>query len=136
MGFIAGALSTVTFFFAAWAAVQAAGFIPAAAEPVWSLKGVAPWGVPRAINLAFWGGVWGLVLGLLIGGLRGASYWLAWLLAGVIAVSGVAIFVVPAIKGVAITNLTPQRFMINGLLNGVFGLGAAIWFRVFSRNSG
>ena len=136
MGFIAGALSVVTLFFAAWAGVRAAGFIPAAADPVWSMKGVAPWGVPRAVNLAFWGGVWGLVLNLIFGGLRGAGNWLAWGLAGVIAVSAVAIFVVPAIKGVPIANLTPQRFMISGFLNGLFGIGAAIWLRALARVGG
>jgi hypothetical protein len=135
MGFVAGALSVVTFFFAAWAIAQATGYIPAAAEPVWSMKGVAPWGVPRAINLAFWGGVWGLVLSLLFGGLRGASNWLAWILAGAIAVSAVAIFVVPAIKGLPI-NTAPQRLVISGLLNGIFGLGTAIWLRLVARFGG
>ena len=133
MGFVAGALSVVTLFFAAWAAVRAAGFIPPTAPPIWAMDGVPPFGVPKAINLAFWGGVWGLVLNMIFGGLRGAGYWLAWILAGAIAVAGVAIFVVPAIKGLPIANLTPQRFMISGFLNGIFGLGAAIWLRLVSR---
>ena len=136
MGFVAGALSVVTFFFATWAALRAAGMIPATAAPVWSMDGVAPFGVPRALNLAFWGGVWGLVLNLIFSRLSGAGYWIAWLLAGAIVVAGVAIFVVPTIKGLPIANLTPQRFINSGLLNGMFALGAAIWLRVLARRGG
>lgn len=123
---------SVTGFVAAWAAARAAGVIPAAV-PVWSMAGVPPFGVPRAVNLAFWGGIWGAVLAQVFAGMRGAGYWLAWTLAGAIAVTAVAIFVVPAIKGLAIANLTPQRFIIGGLLNGAFGLGAAVWLRLLRR---
>lgn len=136
IGFFAGLLSVVTFFFAAWALLRAGGMIPATAEPIWSLKGVPPFGVPRAINLAFWGGVWGLVLNLAFGGLRGAAYWLAWLLAGAIAVSAMAIFGVPLIKGQVIANIPLQRYINSGILNGVFGLGTAIWLRLLARIGG
>ena len=136
MGFVAGCLSVVTLFFATWAAMRAGGMIPPDAPPVWSMAGVAPFGVPRAINLAFWGGVWGLVLNLIFGQLRGASYWLAWIVAGAIAVAGVAIFVVPTIKGLPLPNLTQQRFINSGLINGMFGLGAALWLRLLGRLGG
>ncbi len=134
MGFVAGALSVVTVMTAAWWLTQAAGFIPANAPKFWSMTpAIPPFGVPRYINLAFWGGVWGLALNLIFGGLRGAGNWLAWFLAGAIAVAGVAIFVMPAIKGLPINNLTPQRFMVSGFLNGMFGLGTAIWLTIFRR---
>ena len=134
MGFVAGALSVVTFMSAAWWLTRAAGYIPATAPPLWAMDPrVAPWGVPRVANFAFWGGVWGLALNLIFGGVRGAGYWLAWFLAGAIAVAGVAIFVVPAIKGQAIATPTVQHLIVSGFLNGVFGLGAAIWLTVFGR---
>jgi hypothetical protein len=130
-GFVAGALSVVTVMAAIWWSLRALGHIPANANPLWSwTPAVPPFGVPRVLNSAFWGGVWGAVLALVMGNLRGASYWLAWLLAGAIAVAGTAIFIVPTIKGTPIV-LTPQRFMVSGLLNGAFGLGAAIWLSLF-----
>ena len=131
LGFVAGALSVATFFFAAWWTLRTAGIIPATAPPVWAMDPrVPPLGVPRALNLIFWGGVWGLVLNLAFSSLRGTAWWLAWMLAGAIAVAGVAIFVVPAIKGLPIDNLTPQRFLLSGLINGIYGLGAAVWLRL------
>ena len=45
--------------------------------------------------------------------------------AGAIAVAGMAIWGVPAIKGQALTTPTTQRLVISGLINGVWGLGAA-----------
>ena len=133
-GFVAGCLAVATFFFAAWWAAQAAGFIPANAPAIWSLDPkVPPFGVPRPVSLVFWGGVWGLVLALLFRELDGAAYWLAWILAGAIAVAAVAVFVVPAIKGAAFAVPPAQRLMVAGFLNGVFGLGAAVWLRVLGR---
>jgi hypothetical protein len=134
MGFVAGALSVVTFMSAAWLLARAGGYVPANAPPLWAMDPrVAPWGVPRVANLLFWGGLWGLVLNLLFRGLSGVGYWLAWLLAGAIAVAAVAIFVVPAIKGQAFAAPSTQRLMVSGFLNGVFGLGIAIWLQLFSR---
>lgn len=133
-GFVAGFLSVVTVMAAAWWLTRAAGFIPPTAPPLWSMvPAVPPFGVPRVLNLAFWGGVWGAGLNLIFRDLSGAGYWLAWFLAGAIAVAGGAIFIVPMIKGLPITNLTPQRFMVSGFLNGMFGLGAAIWLTILGR---
>ena len=132
-GFIAGALSVLTFMTAAWWLCRAGGLIPATAPPFWSMTpAIPPLGVPRYLNLIFWGGVWGLVLSLLFQRLSGAGYWLAWLLAGVIAVAGTAMFIVPTIKGEAL-NLAPIRFVIFALLHGVFGLGAGIWLAILGR---
>ena len=66
-------------------------------------------------------------------GLSGAGYWLAWFLAGAIAVAAVAIFVVPAIKGLPVATPPMQRLLVSGFLNGMFGLGAAIWLAIFGR---
>lgn len=128
IGFVAGALSVVTLMAAAWWLTRAAGFIPPNAPPLWAMDPrVAPFGVPRVVNLAFWGGVWGLVLNLLFARIRGPGWWLAWVLAGAIAVAGMAIWGVPAIKGQPLATPTAQRLMISGFLNGAWGLGAAIW---------
>lgn len=133
-GFVAGFLSVVTVMSAAWWLTREAGFIPANAPPLWSwAPAIPPFGVPRVLNLAFWGGVWALVLSFLFRNLSGIGYWLAWILAGAIAVAATAIFIVPTIKGLPITNLTPQRFMVSGFLNGMWGLGAAIWLMILGR---
>lgn len=130
-GFIAGALSVITVMAAAWWLTRAAGYIPATANPLWSwTPAVAPFGVPRVINLAFWGGMWGLVLALIFRSLTGAGYWLAWILAGIIAVAGTAIFIVPTIKGEAIRALTTESLLRSAFLNGMFGFGAALWFMI------
>lgn len=136
-GFIAGSLSVVTAFFATWAALRGAGILPASAPPVWSMEPrIPPFGVPRAINLAFWGGVWGLALNVLFASLRGFGYWFTWLLFGAIVVSAMAIWGVPYIKGLPIAQPTPQRLVISGILNGVWGLGAALWLVILGRNRG
>jgi hypothetical protein len=130
-GFIAGALSVVTFMAAAWWLTRAAGYIPATANPLWSLTPpIPPFGIPRVINSAFWGGVWGLVLALIFRPLAGAGYWLAWILAGALAVSATAIFIVPTIKAEAIRALTTESLLRSAFLNGMFGLGAAVWLMV------
>ena len=130
LGFIAGALSVITFMSAGWAIVQGAGFVPASAPALWSwTPPIPPFNVPRVLNLMFWGGVWGLVLALLLSRLSGAASWIAWFLAGAIAVAAGAVFVVPAIKGLPIV-VTPQRLMISAFLNGIYGLGAAAWLSV------
>lgn len=133
-GFVAGALSVVTIMSAAWWATRALGYIPANAPPLWVLEpSVAPFGVPRVVNFAFWGGVWGAVLNMLFRSAEGAAYWLAWIAAGAVAVAGTAIFVVPAIKGIPFVMPPLQRFMVSAFLNGMFGLGAAIWLTVLGR---
>lgn len=127
-GFVAGALSVITVMAAAWWLTRAAGYIPATANPLWSwAPPVPPFGVPRVINLAFWGGVWGLVLAILFRGLSGARYWLAWIIAGAIAVAATAIFIVPTIKGEAIRALTTESLLRSAFLNGMFGLGTGLW---------
>ena len=133
-GFLAGALSVVTVMSCAWWIARSAGWLPANANPLWSFApAVPPFGVPRVINLMFWGGVWGLALAILFRNLRGSSYWLAWLLAGAIAVAGTAIFIVPAIKGAPFAVPTAQRLMTSGFLNGAFGLGAGLWLLLLGR---
>ncbi len=127
-GFFAGALSVITAMAATWWLMRAGGYMPANANPLWSwTPPVAPFGIPRVINVMFWGGVWGLVLSLLFRGLSGAKYWLAWFIAGAIAVAGTAIFIVPMIKGEAMRALTAESLLRSGFLNGMFGLGAGLW---------
>ena len=133
-GFLAGALSVVTVMSAAWWLARTGGYIPATANPLWALQpAVPPLGVPRVVNSAFWGGVWGMVLSLMFQRLHGAAHWLAWFLAGAVAVAATAIFIVPRIKGLAVPEVTTQRLLLSGFLNGMFGLGAGLWLTILGR---
>lgn len=133
-GFVAGALSVVTIMSAAWWLARSGGYIAATATPLWALEpAVAPLGVPRVLNAAFWGGLWGMVLSLALRNLRGPAFWVAWFLAGAVLVAATAMFIVPTIKGTAIAAITPQRLALSGFLNGMFGLGAAIWLTLLGR---
>ena len=60
---------------------------------------IPPFDIPSVLSKAFWGGLWGLVLVLILGQLEGASYWIAWILVGAVALTAVAFFVVPLLKG-------------------------------------
>ena len=133
-GFVAGALSVVTVMSAAWWLARNGGYLPANATPLWAMApAVPPLGIPRVLNLAFWGGLWAMVLGLAFRNLRGPAFWFAWLLAGAVLVAATAMFVVPTIKGTAIAAITPQRLALSGFLNGMFGLGAAVWLTLLGR---
>lgn len=136
-GFIAGALAVAIFFNGAWIVLQdVLGWLPAAAPRPWALEPrVPPYGVPRVANLIFWGGVWGSVLALALCGARGAAYWILWTLLGAVALTLVGNFVVPLIKGQSLENINKGLSLVrfrNGLiLNGMWGLGAAILLKLF-----
>jgi hypothetical protein len=138
IGFLAGFLATVLFFNGAWAVMQSLlGWLPATAPPPWAYAPtVPPFGVPRMLNLPFWGGVWGIVLSFVLLRARGVTYWIGWTLLGALALTLVGTFVVPLIKGQTIADITKSLSLVrlqNGLiLNGAWGLGSAILLKVFS----
>ncbi|MDX2156389.1 MAG: hypothetical protein SFW09_07755 [Hyphomicrobiaceae bacterium] len=136
IGLVVGVLATVIFFNGAWALLQSGlGWLPAAAPKPWAYAPtVPPFGVPRMINLPFWGGVWGMVLSLVLARARGAAYWLGWTLLGAVALTLAGNFVVPLIKGQSVADVTNAfsalRFRNGLVLNGAWGLGAAILLRL------
>jgi len=79
--FLAGFLSTLVFHQGVIALFWLAGVIPAAP---WDMTPAPPFGVPKVISLAFWGGVWGVPVWWLVRRWRGASQWLAALVAGAV----------------------------------------------------
>src|SRR3712207_8500337 len=62
LGFLAGFLSVLIFQSGLVAVLHAAGAVPSAP---WSLAPVPPFGVPRSLSAAFWGGLWGVAYALL-----------------------------------------------------------------------
>jgi hypothetical protein len=127
LGFVAGFLATLIFHQGLWSVFNHAEIIPWD-RPAWPVDPIPPLGVPAVLSKAFWGGVWGLVLTLILGRLGGASYWLAWILVGAIALTAVSFFVVSPLKGQPIPALWP-RFFVGLALNGAWGFGTALLLR-------
>lgn len=128
LGFAAGVLAVLTFHQITILIMSTAGLIQGQA---YSFQGGPPWGVPRVINQAFWGGLWGCVYALIADRLPGSGpkSWLAGLVFGVLGPVMVGWFVVAPIKGLPMAGgWVPTRMMNSIIINGMFGVGvAAIW---------
>jgi hypothetical protein len=122
LGFVAAAISVLTFHQAMWAVLYALGSMP---RPPYPINPMPPLGVPLIVDLCFWGGLYGLVFGLL----RPRFTWPLWLcglVMGIIAAL-VGMFIVAAIKGMPIAGGGHPGPIINSLLiNGFWGLGVGI----------
>ena len=134
LGFIAGFLATLIFHQSLWYLFNLVGFVPFD-RPAWPMDPIPPFGVPTVISKAFWGGLWGAVFALAFRRLSGAAYWASFILVGAVALTLVAFFVVPPIKGEPIPELWP-RFLAALLLNGMWGFGTALLLRVFGAARG
>lgn len=130
LGFVAGFLATVLFHQGLWWLFNQTGVIPPD-RPAWAVSPVPPLGVPSVISKAFWGGLWGAALAPVFGQLTGAAYWTSWIVLGALALTLVAFFIVPPIKGETIPPLWP-RFASGLLLNGAWGFGTALLLRVLA----
>ena len=126
--FIAGFIATLVFHQSMVAGLDAAGLMPAAIKP-WSFDPVPPLAVPTVISKAFWGGLWAVLLGFLLRRTSGAGYWLSWTLLGAVALSLVAIFVVPALKGQPVPAFV-ERFPVYALVNAAWGFGTALLLKL------
>lgn len=132
--FLAGALGVVVFHQATVAALNGLGLMPPGFEP-WSMAPVPPFDIPALASKAFWGGLWALLLMSVLSGKTGASFWMGWIILGAIALPLVAIFVVPLIKGTPIPSFT-ERFPLYALVNAMWGLGTAVFLRLFGSSCG
>jgi hypothetical protein len=128
LGFIAGFVATLLFHQGVWYLLNQAGVIPPE-RPAWPMDPIPPLGVPSVISKAFWGGLWGAALAPALAHFSGAAYWTSWIVAGALALTLVAFYVVPPIKGEPIPALWP-RFVVGVLVNGAWGLGTAIFLRL------
>lgn len=121
-GFIAAALSVLTFHQGLIALLHALGLVPFTAYPTWA---VPPFGVPMIVNLCFWGGLYGLVFGLLLPRFAWPT-WLCGVILGVIA-GLVGLFIVAPIKGVPVAaNWHPVRIALVLIINAFWGLGVGV----------
>ena len=99
----------------------------------YSMEPTRPFQIPAVLSLAFWGGVWGILLWLAIRGLEGSSlYWALAVVLGAIAPSLVALFVVFPLKGQPVAGGWRPGILIGALLlNGAWGIGVALFLRLF-----
>jgi hypothetical protein len=124
LGFIAAAISVLTFHQAMWEALHLLA-LPGMGMPApYPTDPIAPFGVPRILNLCFWGGLYGIVFALVLPRLS-APMWLSGLILGIIAAL-VGLLVVPAIKGLPVGAGFPLNWVRSLLINGFWGLGVGI----------
>lgn len=124
-GFLAAALSVLIFHAAMWEALHVLNLPGLGMPPPYPTTPVPPLGIPRIVDLCFWGGLYGLVFGLLLPQLR-PPLWLCGLLLGIIA-AVVGMFVVPTVKGLPITNAwVPLNWVRSLLINGCWGIGVGL----------
>jgi hypothetical protein len=133
LAFIAGFAAVLVFHQGLYALLYAGGVIPRAKPPAppnapWDMTGVPPLGVPRVISSSFWGGIWAIALWPLLSVFTGPAFWLAWFIAGGVALTTVFFFVVLPLKGQQMPFSVP-RFLVGCLLNGAWGVGTALFMR-------
>lgn len=124
--FLAGFLATLCFHQPVLWVLHVAGFIPRAP---YVMTPVPPFGVPSVISLAFCGGVWGIILVALLA--KSRNFVPLAVVFGAIAPTLVAKFVVSPIKHQPIA-LTPAIVLIGLAVNAAWGLGTAVFFKLFS----
>ena len=132
LAFVAGFASTLIFHQGLLWLLHRAGASP---RPAYVMKPVPPLGVPFVVSLAFWGGVWAVALLPLLARWNGSwSYWVAWLVAGAVLPSIVALFVVMPLKGMPVAGGGDPKIIVGALLlNGTWGLGTALLLRLLQR---
>jgi hypothetical protein len=126
LAFLAGFIAVLIFHQGAVSILHALGAAPAP----FNFTPRAPLGVPAVVSAAFWGGVWAIALAFFVRRLSGLSYWLTALVFGALALTAVALFVVGPIKGQP-PQLQLSHVMVGFAVNGAWGVGTAILFRLF-----
>ncbi len=129
-GFIAAAISVLTFHQGMWEALHVLAVPGLTMPPPYPTDPIPPFAIPRIINLCFWGGLYGIVFGLLLPRFT-APLWLCGLILGIIAAL-VGLLLVPAIKGLPIgAGWVPLSWVRSLLINGCWGLGVGLILPLF-----
>jgi hypothetical protein len=134
IGFIAGAIGVLLFHQIVLLLAHALGLVPFAP---YSLQPTAPLGVPQVASTAFWGGIWGMALILLMVWAPATErLWVA-VLFGAVLPSLVAALVVTPLKGGDLAAwMTPGRILLALVINGAWGLGTWLFYRLGRRALG
>ncbi len=131
LGFVAGFVATLVFHQLALLLLHYAHLAP---NFPWSMKPVRPFGVPSVISLSFWGGIWGAIMIPIIDRRRGAAYYVIAIVFGAILPTLVAWLVVAPLKHMPIAGgWKPRAMAIGPVVNGVWGFGTALLYRLFDK---
>jgi len=133
LGFVAGFLAVLLFHQLTGAAMHALGLSPFAP---FDMAPIAPFGVPRVLSLAFWGGVWGIVFAAVAGWLprRPGAFLLAGFVFGIVGPAFFAWFVLAPLRGQAAAQGWQLVPLLRGaVINGMFGLGTAFFMLLAAR---
>ena len=125
MAFVAGFLGVLIFHQLMLAALHGLGLTALTAYPMGATN---PFGIPRVLSLAFWGGLWAIPLALVLARMRSrAGYWWSALLFGAIGPSVVNWLVVMPIKDMPMGGgWHPSGILTALIINGAWGLGTAL----------
>jgi hypothetical protein len=130
LGFVAGFAATIFYHQAVVWIFHAMGISPRAP---FDMHPVPPFGIPAVISLAFWGGVWGIIMMFAISRIRNeAMWWIAAIVFGAIFPTLVGGMIIAPLRHMSFPHTTAMAAF--GLtVNGAWGLGTAIIFRVTAR---
>jgi hypothetical protein len=129
MAFIGGVIAVPIFHQGGIWLLHIAGVIPFGPFDMTPTK---PLGVPAVVSASFWGGVWGIIFVLTIPRwFSGATYWVVTFFAAGIALTAVYAFVVVPLKSGGLPGDLVGLFIIGGLLNGAWGIGTALFLKLF-----
>jgi len=131
IGFIAGAIGVLVFHQGVILVMYLLGLLPAAP---YSMRATMPFGVPQVLSSAFWGGLWGIVLVWLMTTVRAADrLWAALLFGGVLPTLVGILVVTPLKGGDPVARLQFAMLLRGFIINGAWGFGAALAYRIAQR---
>jgi hypothetical protein len=134
LGFIAGALAVLVFH---QGIILALHLMKQTPNFPWSMRPIAPFGLPAIINSMFWGGLWGVLYAIIAPRLPGGLTVLGGVVFGLLfpLLLGNGILV-PFFKGGPyLFGFVPQRMMIGALIQGVWGLGLGLIYGQLRRRT-
>ena len=131
LGFVAGAIGVLLFHQGGVLALYLLNVLP---SPPYSMRATAPLGIPQVLSSAFWGGLWGIVLVWCMTALRSADrLWVALLFGGILPTLVGILVVTPLKGGDPLARLEIAGLLRGFVINGAWGLGTAIAYRLLNR---
>jgi hypothetical protein len=128
LAFVAGALGVMVFHQGFILALYLLNVIPFAP---YSLRPTSPLHVPELLSISFWGGLWGICMILVLERIRDANrLWAAFLFGGIFPPLVAALIVTPLKGGNMADWLSAQRLFFAFVINGVWGIGTLLFYRL------
>lgn len=128
-GFVAAFLATLVFHQIGLELCHLAGLT--ASE--WYNFKINPWGAPRVISLAFWGGVWGFVYVLVERSFARwpGGYWGGAIIFGAIVPTAFSWFVISQIRGQPLGyGFHFPGLLVGPIVDGLWGLGTGVFLGI------